>query len=206
MHAGSPTKRRNIYQEACAPLLAAFAVIAVTAPAANAVSAKGAIKIVNAAIQPIVDINDGQTAAINRVDDRVTTVVADLTALSNKVDAIVAVATDSLTKLQAALQSPGVGGQLGAAGTALPGSSNAATPTALPTGTIYRQIVLANGTGPFAAANGAPIGARTWVKMPAVTNIYSNNTWVCTSAGKTGKVAGGALDSQVDCPAGTSST
>ena len=185
------------------PLLAAFAVLAVAAPAANAVTAKGVIAIVNKAIAPLKDINDGQTAAINRVDDRVTTVVADLTALSNKVDAIVAVATDSLTKLQAALQGPNVGGQLGAAGSSLPGEKNSATPNSLPTGTVYRQIVLASAPG--SPADGAPIGARLWVKMPAVTNLYSNHVWVCIAGRGTATVGGGALDGQAACPTNTSS-
>lgn len=179
------------------PALAACSLLAISAPAANAITAKGVIGIVNKAIAPIKDINAGQTKAINDVDTRVTTVVANLTALSDKVDVIVKVATDSLLKLQAALQGPTVGGQLAAAGSALPGSANSATPTALPTGTVYRQIVLQSG-GP---ADGAPIGARTWVKMPAVTNIYSDNTWVCTSGRGTNRVAGGAFDGNAACPA-----
>lgn len=96
------------------PALAACALLAAGAPAAGAKAqsaslggklstVSGALKGLQKAVKQMKDINDGQTGAINGVDTRVTTVVANLTALSNKVDAIVAVATDSLTKLQAGL-------------------------------------------------------------------------------------------------------
>src|SRR5689334_21948738 len=87
------------------PLLAVFAVFAVSAPAANAVTAKGVIAIVTKAIAPLKDVNSGQTKAINDVDTRVDTVVKNVESLSNKVNAVITVATDSLTKLQAGIVS-----------------------------------------------------------------------------------------------------
>jgi hypothetical protein len=92
---------------------------------------------------------------------------------------------DGLQKLKAALESPNVGGQLAAAGT---GSPSAADPgNTRPTGTLYRQIVLSTG-GAFGA--GAPIGARTWVKMPEVAALGYSNKYACTSAGLTDTAAG----------------
>jgi hypothetical protein len=184
------------------PALAACALLAASAPVATAKPVKahaaslgsklsqvsGALKGVQKAVNQIKDVNSGQTAAINGVDGRVTTVVANLTSLSNKVDAIVAVATDSLTKLQAGLVSLAQG-TAAAAGSGDPNNSattTTATSTvpAVPTsslsaGTLYRQIVLATG----GALNTAPIGARTWVRMPDVAAVGYSNTWVCTSAG-----------------------
>lgn len=191
------------------PLLAVFAVLAVSAPAAQAITAKGVIAIVNKALAPIKDVNAGQTKAITDVDTRVDTVVKNLAALSSKLDAILAVATDSLTKLQAGLVS--VAQQTAAAaGTGDPnstGTKTAETATVpgvktetLPGGTLYRQIVLSTGARAPVPA-GAPIGARTWVKMPDVAALSYSNTWVCTSAGTspTGLFAGYA----VTCTGGT---
>jgi hypothetical protein len=181
------------------PLLAVCCVFAVSAPAAHSATlsqklskVSGALKGLQKAVGQMKDINDGQTSSINGVDTRVTTVVANLTSLSSKVDAIVAVATDSLTKLQAglttlaaAVQGPGIAGQLGAAGTAAPGTGNAATPSTLPTGTVYRQIVLGPG-----GLSQVPVGARTWVKMPDVTNpqlggVVYDNEYVCVAGNTT---------------------
>lgn len=181
------------------PLLAVFAVLAVSAPAAHAITAKGVIAIVNKALQPIKDVNAGQTKAINDVDTRVDTVVGNLRGLSSKVDAIVAAATDSLTKLQAGLIS--VAQQTAAAaGTGDPNSTGTKTAETssvpgvktetLPGGTLYRQIVLAqNQRGPVPP--GAPIGVRTWVKMPDVAALGYSNTWLCTGAAtsQTGQAA-----------------
>lgn len=95
------------------PLLAACAVFAVSAPVASAAKGKstaaklstvsGAVKGLKKALKQLKDVDSGQTGAIGGVDDRVDTVVANLDTLGKKVDAIVAVATDSLTKLQAGL-------------------------------------------------------------------------------------------------------
>lgn len=161
----------------------------------------GALKGVQKAISILSDINAGQTDSVNKAH-------AKADSLKATVDAIVAVAGSALPALEkglkdlaAAVQGPGVAGQLGAAGTSAPGSSNTATPSTLPTGTVYRQIVLANAPG--SAANGAPLGVRLWSKMPEVAGLYSNNEWVCVEGRGTGKVGGGALDSQVACPSGT---
>ncbi|MFL5843661.1 MAG: hypothetical protein ACJ762_03140 [Solirubrobacteraceae bacterium] len=206
------------------PLLAAVAMFAVSAPVASAKPVKahtsaslgsklsqvsGALKGLQKALNQMKDINSGQTGAINGVDNRVTAVVAGLDSLGKKVDAIVAVATDSLTKLQAglvslaaAVQGAGVAGQLGAAGTAAPGAANTATPAALPTGTVYRQIVLSSASlGPLPA--GTPVGARTYVKNPDVAGLYSNS-WTCVGAGVSNEVfaaSGGAAS--VSCTAHT---
>ena len=102
------------------PVLAACALFAVSAPAANAISAGGVIKIIQKALKPIQDVNAGQTAAINGVDKRVDTVVSNLAGVSAKVDAILAAATntiqpallalkDGLTAIQAALNNTTTG-------------------------------------------------------------------------------------------------
>jgi hypothetical protein len=121
---------------------------------------------------------------------RIDTIVGQLSAVLNGVPAIVDGLTQlkaGLTALSAAVQGPTIGGQLGAAGTAAPGSANTATPSTLPTGTVYRQIVLSSAAfGPLPA--GTPIGARTWVKNPDVTGLYANS-YTCTGAGVSNEVA-----------------
>ena len=197
------------------PLMAACATLGVVAiPATAGVKLEkkqnksigklaGAVGGVKSAITNLENINLGQTSSVNSAH-------AKVDALSATVTAVVTAATDALTKLQAglttlaaAVQGPNVAGQLGAAGSALPGAANSATPSALPTGTVYRQVVLIAGTG--TAADGAPAGIRMWVKMPEVTTpaLYSNNEWVCVSSKGTAKVASGAFDAQTNCPAGT---
>jgi hypothetical protein len=197
---------------ACA-LLAASAPVAtakpVTAHAAASLGSKlskvsGALKGLAKAVSQMKDVNTGQTAAINGVDTRVTTVVANLTSLSNKVDAVVTVATASLTKLQDALTSPGIGGQLGAAGSKLPGkqdATNTATPDTLPAGTVYRQIVVATATYPGnGIPAGTPVGARTWVKLaPPATAAPLDNAYTCTSAGSARQL--GLPDGTISCTA-----
>lgn len=215
------------------PALAACALLAASAPVATASSASasttseatvkklkrvaGAVKALKQAVNIMEDVNAGQTGSISGVDGRVTTVAGNLGALDAKVTSVIAAATDALSKLEsgllqlkagletlaAAVQGPKVAGQLGAAGTAAPGSGNSATPSNLPTGTVYRQIVLISGVG-ASPPDGAPAGARMWVKMPAVTGLYSNNTWVCMSSKGTGVIAGGSFDAQTNCPAGVS--
>lgn len=206
------------------PALAACALLAASAPVATAKPVKahaaslgsklsqvsGALKGVQKAVNQIKDVNSGQTAAINGVDGRVTTVVANLTSLSNKVDAIVAVATDSLTKLQAGLVSLSQA-TAAAAGTGDPNSSSTTTgatssvpavaTSTLSAGTLYRQLVL--GPGALAAL---PVGARTWVKMPDVTNaalggtVYSNS-WVCVAGNTSTQARGlGVPASYANCP------
>lgn len=199
--------------------LIATAALGVTAPVAGAASGSalgklaGRIGKLEADAKRAEDINAGQTAAINRNGDRITDSQNAIGSLQAQVKAIIDAATtqiqpalvalkDGLTKLSTAVQGPGIAGQLGAAGTSAPGSANSATPEALPTGTVYRQIVLANAPG--SPANGAPLGIRLWSKMPAVSGVYSTNEWVCVSSKATGKIGGGALDGQVACPAGTS--
>jgi hypothetical protein len=95
---------------------------------------------------------------------------------------------NGIAALNDALHGPNVAGQLDAAGTAAPGPSNSATPSTLPTGTLYRQTVLSTG-GSFGP--GAPIGARTWVKMPDTPAIGYSNKYACTSAGLTDTAAAG---------------
>jgi hypothetical protein len=201
------------------PLLAACAVFAVSVPAASAAplgkklsQVSGALKGLQKAVGLMDDINKGQTGAINGVDTRVTTVVANLTSLNNKVDSVVTVATSALTALQkgltdlaAAVQGPGVAGQLGAAGSKLPGKAdgtNTATPDSLPGGTVYRQIVLANASYPPGGTVpvGTPIGARTWVKLaPPGTAAPLDNAYSCTSAGVARQI--GITDGAVTCAA-----
>ena len=91
-------------------LLCAAAVLAVSAPAAQAVpfsvtlgKLSGAIKALQKGVKNIEDVNAGQTAAIKAVDTRVDTVVANLKVLADKVDAIVATATAALAQVNAAL-------------------------------------------------------------------------------------------------------
>lgn len=163
-------------------------------------------------IKNIQDIDLGQTAAINRnvdaqkslkgtVDAIVAGVPAIIDGLNQLKDGLTQISTvlsgtvspaltslaAGLTDLSTAVQGPDIAGQLGAAGSDAPGDSNAATPAALPTGTVYRQIVLSTG-GAFGP--GAPIGARTWVKMPDVAAIGYSNKYACTSAGATDTAAG----------------
>lgn len=188
---------------------AAVAALGVSAPAAHALTAKGAIKIANAAVKPLKDVLEGQDAAIKRNGTAIANVESAVGTLQAQVKGILDAATnqilpgltalkDGLTALKDGVQGPNVAGQLGAAGTSLPGAANTATPSALPTGTVYRQIVLAVG----GAGAGAPIGARTWIKLPEVAATgYTNNSWVCTSSGATG-VFGGAYNAQAACPAG----
>ena len=182
------------------PLLAVCVTLVAGVPAADASlgsrigAVAGKVAGLQKAIGHIQDTNTGQTAAINRNGDRIADsqkAIGDLQAL---VRGVIATATDSLTKLQtgltdlaAAVQGPNIAGQLGAAGSAAPGAGNAATPSTLPTGTLYRQIVLSTG-GAFGA--GAPIGARTWVKMPDVVAIGYSNKYACTSAGATDTATG----------------
>jgi hypothetical protein len=198
------------------PLLAACAVFAVSVPAASAAplgkklsQVSGALKGLQKAVGLMDDINKGQTGSIHDVDTRVTTVVGNLTSLNNKVDAVVAVATDALTKLQAGL----TGLAQSTAAAAGSGDPNSATTTTtetssipavktstLATGTLYRQIVLSTGArGPVPV--GAPIGARTWIKMPDVAALSYSNTWVCTSAGQTSTAT--AVGYAVSCTGGT---
>jgi hypothetical protein len=220
------------------PALAACALLAAGAPAVQAKPAKahaaaslgsklskvsGALKGLQKAVSLMGDVNDGQTGAINGVDERVTTVVANLSGLDAKVTAVITASTAALTKLQdaalalkagletlgAAVQGPGVAGQLGAVGTVNPGANNDATPTTLPTGTVYRQIVLstaANGGLPA----GTPIGVRLWIKMPNVTGLYSN-AYTCLSGRVNSTASGAAAQSGgaayaatlTDCPGGS---
>jgi hypothetical protein len=95
-----------------------------------------------------------------------------------------------LTQLSAAVQGPNIGGQLGAAGSAAPGTGNAATPTSLPTGTVYRRIIVFDATDlglPTShALHGAPLGVQTWVKMPDVASLSLANTYGCTGFGAAG--------------------
>lgn len=201
------------------PALAACAMLAVSAPSSFATSANvnqnkriatvnGAIKGLKKAIGILQNVNAGQTSAIGEVDakivatqktvqaiiDNVPTILNGLTALKAGLEA----AGAGLTALSAAVQGPSIAGQLGAAGTSAPGAANTATPAALPTGTVYRQIVLAVG----GAGAGAPIGARTWLKLPELSATgYTNNSWVCTSSAGTG-VFGGGYDGQAACPSG----
>jgi hypothetical protein len=163
-------------------VLAVIAVIAVgmlAIPAtSSAASLKGVQTQVNKAAKSLRALKIENNVRFKNVED--------------KVDGVLAVAPqiiDGLTKLKEALESPGVKGQLSAAGTAAPGAANAATPSDLPTGTLYRQIVLSTG-GAFGP--GAPIGARTWVKMPDVAALGYSNKYACTSAGLTDTAAGAA--------------
>jgi hypothetical protein len=207
------------------PALAACTMLAVTAPVAPAKTAhvasvksslakvSGTLKALQKGVSLIQDVDKGQTGAINGVDARVTTVVANLKSLSDTVAAVVATATTALTQLKdgltaagagltalsAAVQGPGIAGQLGAAGTAAPGTANTATPATLPTGTMYRQIVLST-AGAFPA--GTPIGARTWIRMPDVVSLGYSNTYVCTSAGATAAALGSGYTS-LTCAGGT---
>jgi hypothetical protein len=163
-------------------VLAVIAVIAVgmlAIPAtSSAASLKGVQKQVNRAAKSLRALKADQNVRFDHVEA--------------KVDGVLAVAPqiiDGLTQLSDAVQGPGIKGQLSAAGTAAPGSSNSATPSNLPTGTLYRQIVLSTG-GAFGP--GAPIGARTWVKMPDVAALGYSNKYACTSAGLTDTAAGAA--------------
>jgi hypothetical protein len=94
------------------PALAACTMLAVTAPVAPAKTAhvasvksslakvSGALKALQKGVSLIQDVDKGQTGAINGVDARVTTVVANLKTLSDTVTAVVAQATTALTALQ----------------------------------------------------------------------------------------------------------
>jgi hypothetical protein len=202
------------------PALAACVLLAVSAPVTTAkpvkahaasVSLKGVIGIVNKALQPLRDINVGQTAAIHGVDVRVDTVVGNLQKLSDRADALVTGFTASLlqlvqfTTLPTGTANPNTDG----AKTASTSSAPAALLSSLGPGTVYRQLVTlpssATWPAPFDASQAAvtaaltaggfpttlPLGARTWVKMPDVNNAalggdFYKNTWTCTSGGVSG--------------------
>lgn len=166
---------------------------------ADAKTLKGTVDAIVAGVPAIVD-------GLTQLKDGLTTVGAGLTTLANVVQTQIG---PGLTALSTAVQGPGIAGQLGAAGASAPGSSNSATPSTLPTGTVYREIVLSS------AANGAlpagtPIGVRLWVKMPDAPGLYSNS-YTCLSgrvnstASGTAAVTGGApyASTLTDCPAGS---
>lgn len=187
---------------------ALFAISAQSAIAAESTNVKqykqigkvrSAVKGLKAAIKVIQDIDKGQTDTVNLNQGKLDAVSGTVNSILEGVPAIVnglqALKTGleaagaglvqlkaGLETLAAAVQGPGVAGQLGAAGTAAPGDGNSATPSALPTGTVYRQIVLGG-----VSVGGAPLGARTWVKMPDVNSLYSND-WACTGAGTTAEI------------------
>ena len=173
------------------PALAACAMLAVGAPVASAAKAHSSAKAHSAAsatpfllkavknlqskVGALEDIAKGYRDAFATIHSALDPIVAGVPQVLAGLVAL----KDGLTKLSDAVQGPGVAGQLGAAGTAAPGSSNSATPSTLPTGTVYRQIVIATGGN----LNTAPIGARTYVRMPDVAALGYSNTWVCTGAG-----------------------
>lgn len=194
---------------------------------------RSAVKGLKAAIKVIQDIDKGQTDTVNLNQGKLDTVSGTVNSILEGVPAIVnglqalkaglesagaglvalkaglESAGAGLTALSAAVQGPGIAGQLGAAGSAAPGAGNAATPSTLPVGTLYRQIILssvANGALPA----GTPIGARTWVKMPDAPGLYSNS-YTCTAGRINGTASGTAAgtggapyaSSLADCPAGS---
>lgn len=204
------------------PALAACALLAVGAPVASASKAHAskssattfllsAVKNINKKVGALQDLSKGFQAAFGSIHSALDPIVAAAPQILSGLTALkdgLTQAADGLTKLSDAVQGPNIAGQLGAVGTANPGSSNTATPSALPTGTMYRQIVLstaANGGLP----SGTPVGIRLWVKMPDVANLYSNS-WSCTAAHVNGTAAGAAalsggnpsgFDATVACPA-----
>lgn len=206
--------------------LIATAALGVTAPVAGAAKGSalgklaGRIGMLEANAERNNDINAGQTAAINTNGDRITDSQNAIGSLQAQVKAIIEAATtqiqpalvalkDGLTKLSTAVQGPGIAGQLGAAGSKLPGksdTSNTATPDALPAGTVYRQIVLATASYPGGAVPaGTPIGARTWVKLaPPGTAAPLDNAYSCVGSGVARQI--GIPDGAVTCTAANIST
>lgn len=178
------------------PALAACALLAVGAPVASASKAHAskssattfllsAVKNINKKVGALQDLSKGFQAAFGSIHSALDPIVAAAPQILSGLTALkdgLTQAADGLTKLSDAVQGPNIAGQLGAAGTDPPGTSNTATPSTLPTGTVYRQIVIATG----GALAGAPIGARTYVKLPDVAAVGYSNTYVCTGAGTSG--------------------
>jgi hypothetical protein len=189
------------------PALASCVLLAASAPVASAAKAHSSasatsfiltkLKTHSSEIGALQDLATGFKAAFASLNTSVSTILAGVPTIVNGLTAL----KDGLTTLAAAVQGPGVAGQLGAAGSADPGASNTATPSTLPAGTIYRQIVIATG----GALNTAPIGARTYVRMPDVAAVGYNNTWVCTGAGTSAaanNVGGSGHGYDVTCSGG----
>lgn len=135
------------------PLLAVCAVFAVSAPAAQSATlgsklskVSGALKGLQKAVSLMDDVNKGQTGAINGVDARVTTVVANLDALDKKVTAITNAATSALTTINSALTNSTTG---------LVGL-NLARPQF---GTFLGNGTIAGGTGQVSGASGPKANA-----------------------------------------------
>ena len=160
---------------------------------------KGTVDAIVAGVPAIID-------GLTQLKDGLTTVGAGLTTLAGVVQNTIG---PGLTALSTAVQGPGIAGQLGAAGASVPGSSNTATPSTLPTGTVYREIVLSSAANGVLPA-GTPIGVRLWVKMPDAPGLYSN-AYTCLSgrvnstASGTAAATGGAAyaSALTDCPPGS---